>query len=104
MERDLPRSHTTEYMIPRWKYLLSLLTMGEGGGSMYISPTQQGIEMRTSRIVVQTTPEVKELLKTLAEAKHRTMSNLIEMMIIEASAEHEWKCRQNEQAKERDAA
>ena len=45
--------------------------------------------MRDERIVVQTTPEIKAMLRNLAASEQRTMSNLIERLITEAARERD---------------
>lgn len=49
--------------------------------------------MKTEIVKLRVTPELKEQLKSLAESKHRSVSNYIEMLILRDVAEN---CKEND--------
>lgn len=77
-------SLTAPFANSQWPHLL--LRWGFFVGSMYMSYIGAR-QMRDERIVVQTTPEIKAMLRNLAASEQRTMSNLIERLITEAARE-----------------
>jgi hypothetical protein len=52
--------------------------------------------LKTDKLNIRLTPEIKNVLRKIAAREHRTISNMIEAMILEKSKKHGISVRRSE--------